>query len=1288
MGIESFDIYFVPLPEPLGDPQAPEPPANPAVPFLAVHRNQHHLPLGPARTGAFVNPFQGEQFVAVLNLLRWLAFSSSSGPLGAERAAELDGLLRASGLPAHEQAQTRPLSEIGIRLFEALFRANPEVDSLWDNFDRPRPADDGGRRERQLRFAFHPSRRTNQTMLRLMALPWEALHPGDEQRGPLGTGPSELVVVRSYRSSIEDPAAPMPPGHPPDPWTPSRILHLTPRTGVSSLLQAYAQQARPEPLGAANHEAWCVVDEPEPLTMPQIEAGLRRRPHILHYFGHGELDEHDAFRFLLDRQQLVGGGLYARRLWLLIEAPELYLFVSWACHSGAVVDPTPAGHRAQPFWVRHSVVTTLADHLPALLVMLTLIDARQAALASRLLYDWLAEGDTLTRALWKVRRELYQRGTVESPGPAEGLWWVPTLYLRDPGATPAFALSQRSQWQLLVGPNYERLDVQRPRLVETVHAAAVAQALVCLTGPVRSGKTRLLQIIAQQAGWPRERLIAFGAPPAGRLWQFLYVNAIKRAVVRVLRGKEGLEPTALHASYVEAVVRAAEPIYLLIDDVHLLGEQAWREIVPPEGWGQLRLIVTADEAQLDEMLIHAVRISLVPHQMRGQELLNLYDEAHALVTRLRALVGGGGPPLIANLLLGLESTVSFEAVNEILHLESDAVDAQREALLLGRLYEHGQLWTNPGFEPMTAPRGVRRRFSAAYHDLRTLWREQNKGLLARMRSVVQHWQQGRSIDEYSDDLLRLLAEPNLSHEASALPPGAERAGGLLLAWFALARRCFRSGLVAVFDQLSNQARARAEVGELERACLALLHDRLAESAGLQVSYRSCVWAAFPRFGAIKNTPDVLTWFAHYPHDEPLADLIRTAMSAAAYRALPQHLVAFVHTLSPPEQQVALRWALVPSMLSNPALVDELLDMVDRQDIRLRIAIACLIAGRYHSQPDHPLVERVREWLFELTETVPFEEIRPLVLVLRPALDPEWRRGFARQILGTLNVSALSGLPPIEPLVAALIAERELDEEQATDWWHHGVPLYTDLAQFARDLLAGLNRDETIFLVTRCEALLASLASHGTTAKEANTLFLTSLAIAGRAAWLLNLWRPFLDLVAQLPTIPYSDLKNIKDNHVIAWLVPPLLHQFGPVRKEALERAIASILLTCEGPGELPELLATMVVEHPDQPELADYCFRGQQAVIAGTLSGGFLDEEEWSDDGWVLSEEKLMLPRVLRALAASPQLDVGQQGLLREQLRAHVRDWAASRGLELDEGEVAALARQLEQELGRLAFTL
>jgi tetratricopeptide (TPR) repeat protein len=147
------------------------------------------------------------------------------------------------------------------------------------------------------------------------------------------------------------------------------------------------------------------------------EAFLAGPFHVLHFMGHGELDEESGQGVLFfERNDGTGQPLEGRRLArLLHDFESLRLVVLNACHTAEAVNPFTGAASA-----------LVMGGVPAVVAMSGPVSDVAAVAFSRTFYQRLAAGDPIEAAVTEGRL------AIQRAEPEDGAWATPTLFLRSP----------------------------------------------------------------------------------------------------------------------------------------------------------------------------------------------------------------------------------------------------------------------------------------------------------------------------------------------------------------------------------------------------------------------------------------------------------------------------------------------------------------------------------------------------------------------------------------------------------------------------------------------------------------------------------------------------------------------------------------------------------------------------------------------------------------------------------------------------------------------------------------
>lgn len=270
--------------------------------------------------------------------------------------------------------------ELGRRLFDAVFTG--KVLELWrSSLDKV---------ESRLRLRLRLEEDS-----RLLSVPWELLFDGQRGR-PVAI---DRPVVRSLE--IQSPREPLVIDDP------LRILTvLSSPPGVPRLEVDEEWSALDQVLGQK-----ATLGRIQP-SRSEIDRALRESEwHVLHFVGHGDVDEKGGMLIL----EGADGGVRALdhvRLGTILDHPSLRLIVLNACDAARPGSDDPFSGVAQ---------TLVRQKVPAVVAMQQVISDGAAIAFARRFYAALAERIPVDVALLEARQELY--------GEHEAEWFVPVLYL-------------------------------------------------------------------------------------------------------------------------------------------------------------------------------------------------------------------------------------------------------------------------------------------------------------------------------------------------------------------------------------------------------------------------------------------------------------------------------------------------------------------------------------------------------------------------------------------------------------------------------------------------------------------------------------------------------------------------------------------------------------------------------------------------------------------------------------------------------------------------------------------
>ncbi len=339
--------------------------------------------------------------------------------LDTERARRRPGDLRhviaVAGATPPMQA-LRDLEDVGRRLFDVLFPA-PIRDRLRESLGLAGAGTDGGLRLRIQMDVDDPS------VARLLGLPWEYLFDG----GYLGLRRS-MPIVRSLDLAGPRRAAELD--------GPLRILGVLSEPNDLPPLRLLDERA-------ALTATWTAQGgvEVEWLSNPNLEALCRTLLHrpaqVLHFLGHGGLDpkRREGQLYFTDstgRSEPLAASTLAVQL---ADFTSLKLVFLNACQTAATALDAPFAGVA---------TALLRTGMPAVIAMQAPIPDGAAIAFAAAVYERLAAGDPIDRAMTEGRLALHRRD------PRSMVWGIPVLYLRGgdlrvsgPVRAPAAAAGRR-----------------------------------------------------------------------------------------------------------------------------------------------------------------------------------------------------------------------------------------------------------------------------------------------------------------------------------------------------------------------------------------------------------------------------------------------------------------------------------------------------------------------------------------------------------------------------------------------------------------------------------------------------------------------------------------------------------------------------------------------------------------------------------------------------------------------------------------------------------------------------
>lgn len=911
--------------------------------------------------GIMALPYALEDIPAVIHLLDWMQYDPAFDrqPLDAAQSAALTRC----GLAQNGRLVSDPLRVIGRQLYQALFDhpGNGGAVRLLNQYLTT--AEDV---EHRLVLYFHSNSASPHIMRLIMALPWELLH--EDGALSLAERYEHLVILRTYggRSGARFAA----PHH----EVPTVLLVL-PQRDITAIVRQDEISARPR-LTYDGELVWCNMPPPvEGLTPTGLLDVLQRfQPEILHYYGHGDIVG-DQFVFWLDTP--AGARPYSARLaWLDLQSQPTQLFVCFACHSGTEtrldVDDT------RVLLLETSLVSVLAERVPALLVMQVKIPASVASMASAAFYAALARGCSLPAALRQMRRHLLH---------VTDSWWVPALYLHNPSdSTALYQPAARGQRWRLRGQAPLR-PLSRDAVFEQIRSLR-GQPVIALIAPHRgAGKTTLLMQLGRQLDDAQAAWIGFRSC---REWGASDGSTVIRREIACMVLCQGPAGGARHVmwesaqeQYEEALLSdVGRQVVVLIDDADHLPHEELAGIFPAIAHPQVTFVVTTSS----RVIPGATYIELPPisedewarlDQRTYEDFESLY-QARSAEFLFRIICQA-----LAGTLVPLRITDLHEIARAAEHsVTSDQVERAVDAL--------GRFLISP--EEGTyrfASETIARRWCAAhaiYED--------------RLPRLLRDWQasyEGR-IDDYPRALLSLLVSDtccdflvpfrSTSDERLSVQP-------YLTKWRQLANRYYHEDKLKEFETL---VRCHCDVpgGQTELECLVL--DALYQQRQALHDHAS-LWDVFlhDRFGVREALPRLRGWLRRHAPGDRRADLMREALRIRENRVGVDRLAAMILA-----QQASAAFdlrAIVAPVLhdASTALIALNDQLVPNLDAGALAAFGAALALRRFRLSDGVSARLARAWLERLGAADP-AAAQPLFLALCTSLGAAERQRFARAIL--------------------------------------------------------------------------------------------------------------------------------------------------------------------------------------------------------------------------------------------------------------------------------------------------
>ncbi|NNJ11776.1 CHAT domain-containing protein [Chloroflexales bacterium ZM16-3] len=353
---------------------------------------------------AFTPPYQGDDLELVIRGLDHL--QHPTGGLSAGDLERLAGL----GLPVeHGFLGERAHKAVGRALFRALTAYSEGARVLRQARDSAIDKDV----PLALRLHFPPEG------VALAALPWELLWD-DEELPFLLRGRYPVDCTRCIELNEAIPPTRLSP-------TPLRILPIVPHAGVDTASRAAERTARLAAWQPLIDQGLAVMlKEVSPATPRTIGDAFRNGPppDIVHYVGHGAYHDGSG-RLLLDDDNGGRSATPISQLRPLLVGARMVVLT--ACQSGIAGS---VGGGVAPF---NGVAPALsAGGVPIVVGMQLTVRISAANRATSLIYQALAQGQSVQSALGEARRALY----AEEEDNAS--WYVPTLYIRSRETGPVY----------------------------------------------------------------------------------------------------------------------------------------------------------------------------------------------------------------------------------------------------------------------------------------------------------------------------------------------------------------------------------------------------------------------------------------------------------------------------------------------------------------------------------------------------------------------------------------------------------------------------------------------------------------------------------------------------------------------------------------------------------------------------------------------------------------------------------------------------------------------------------
>lgn len=821
----------------------------------------------------------------------------------------------------------------------------------------------------------------------LLALPWETLRvaaaavPLQEQG---------IVIVRRITAGHATAQSPLVPS----------VVAVRPQYDVTPTIRQFDERALPQPF-YGDAPFWCSLHvEPPGLTVARLQAMIRsHKPHILHYFGHGDMltgaiGELRDGALLLDAPDATAPDpLRGLPLRLDLQGIDLRFLVLFAC-LGA--DPLPDADRLDRYGTG-SLVRLISGQVPAILAMQTVIQAAAAAEASRALYPVLAEGRTLFDAVLQMRRALY-RFAQESVNQYHGnrhAWWVPALYISDPAVDhPLARPADRALVDPLDAPPPSQLIDRRP-LLEQLLAAIDNSQVVEVVGDRNSGRTTLLQRALAELRRQQARCIALRARPPRTESASEYVEILQREIVCYVNRNQQPPPrwASAHEAYTATLDSCSEhdsPLYILLDnldDLLATEPRALDRLIPTPLPRGVRFVISRKREPLLGMA--SGRIIAVPAFTR-QQLEEI--TRHTFGDYLKRFAADRLQPAfeaVESIMFTLPGPLSEATIVDLALRRNRGFSVQMVTGILQQLVEAGFVQINQGF------------YALASERYRKGWWLLPDAALMRhnLLQLVAGWRNERdqlqypglpAEERYPIDLLHTLADPLLLEDRQVcrylLPPpdslDFQRPPRPYRVWHHLALAYRRHGMSHAFRYPARAAHHTFACSAMDRAVLELLIFLLSEQR--PVPRRDALWGLI----CDDRRSALVTWLEENGND-PLALVIKAAQRLIHDAAPHEPLITALHACPENTRTLALHWAVAPLLGARwpPGISNTLNALLDDH---ARLQLALFLAAAARDSPDRPALLQARRWFEQLraSELDPSanDALRALWIAVMPAFD--------------------------------------------------------------------------------------------------------------------------------------------------------------------------------------------------------------------------------------------------------------------------------------------------------------